>query len=134
MRRRRPGVARRSLVQFDLSQPFCYWPAVVAYYWLQTPAGSVTLRVIYTVRSNTPDAVLDYTMDWSEWLDGDTIASSIWTAESGITINSSSNTTTVATVWLSGGTAGESYRVTNQITTAAARTDDRSLFITVKNL
>lgn len=79
-----------------------------------------------------PDAVLDYSVDWSAWLDTDTIATSAWTAATGITVDSDTNSTTIATVWLSGGTAGRNYAVTNRITTAAGRTDDRTIIIKVR--
>lgn len=81
-----------------------------------------------------PDAVLDWNFDWSNWLDGDEeIDVSTFIVSSGITVNSTSNTATSATVWLSGGTAGV-YRVTNRVTTDSipARTDDRSITIRVK--
>jgi len=39
-----------------------------------------------------PDAVLDYGFDWSDWLaDGETISTSTWTVETGITKDSDSN-------------------------------------------
>lgn len=77
------------------------------------------------------DAVLEYVIDWSAWLDGDTIATSAWEADDdGITIDSDTNTATTATVWLSGGTLGATYRIANHIVTAAGREDDRT--ITVK--
>ena len=78
-----------------------------------------------------PNDVLDYVFDWSAWLDTDTISTSTMTAETGITIDSDSNTTTTATVFLSGGTAGRTYRVTNRITTAGGRTKDKSMIIEV---
>ena len=79
-----------------------------------------------------PDAVLDYSINWSTWLvTGDTIVTSTWTADTGITIDSDSNTTTATTVWLSGGTAGESYGVTNHIVTDDGREDDRTITILV---
>lgn len=78
-----------------------------------------------------PNAVLDYINDWSDWLVTDTIATSTWTVPTGITKDSSSNTTTTATVWLSGGTAGVSYTVVNRIVTAAGRTEDRSVVLMV---
>ena len=79
-----------------------------------------------------PDAVLDYTLDWSSWLaDGETISTSSWTVEAGITEDSDTNTSTNATIWLSGGTDGSSYIVTNRITTSESRTDDRSVKISV---
>jgi len=76
-----------------------------------------------------PDAVLDYQVDWSDWLDSDTISTSTWTVPSGLAEDSASNTTTTATVWLSGGTAGTSYTVVNHIVTAEGREDDRSIII-----
>jgi len=85
------------------------------------------------VRVKDPDAVLDYQFDWSEWLGSDTISTSTWTVPSGITKDSQSNTTTTTTIWLSGGTAGGEYTVTNQIVTAGGRTEDRSFTIKVQN-
>ena len=76
-----------------------------------------------------PQAVLDYTIDWTKWLDevSDTIATSTWTVPTGLTKVTESNTSKLATVWLSGGTVGTNYTVTNRITTAGGRTDDRSI-------
>lgn len=80
-----------------------------------------------------PDAKLDYTWDWSLWLpNGDTILTSAFTPSPGITVNSSSNTTTNSTVWLSGGTEGQSYTVTNEITTVQGRIDDRTITIRIQ--
>ena len=81
-----------------------------------------------------PDATLDYQVDWTTWLSGDsdTISSSTWTISgSGLTEDSSSNTTQVATIWLSGGTEGSSYEVTNRIITANGRTADRTIYIVI---
>jgi len=79
-----------------------------------------------------PDSVLDYAIDWSAWLDTDTITDSDWTATDGITVDSNTFTDTVSTVWLSGGTAGDTYTVTCHITTAAGRQDARSIKIKCK--
>ena len=79
-----------------------------------------------------PDAVLDYTRDWSPFLGTDTIATSTFTVPTGLTKVTETNNTTTATVWLSGGTAHSMYVVTNRITTAGGRTDDRSWLITVR--
>jgi len=79
--------------------------------------------------------VLDYQTNWSDWLGADTISSSTWTADTGLTVDSDSNTTTTATVWLSGGTASEwdlkRYAVTNQIVTAAGRTAERIIYVAI---
>jgi hypothetical protein len=77
-----------------------------------------------------PDARLDYTIDFSTYLGTDTISSVAWTAP-GLTVNATTNTTTTATIWLSGGSAGKVYRVRCRINTAGARTDDRTFEIEV---
>lgn len=88
------------------------------------------MAIIFT---KDPSAVLDYQVDWSTWLDGDTITTSAWVVPAGITETTSTNTATTATIWLSGGTAGERYRVTNRIVTAGGRTDDRTITIRVED-
>lgn len=76
-------------------------------------------------------------------LQGATISSSAWTVPSGITEDSSNTATvdiagityavnTVATVWLSGGTAGNEYRLVNEITTSDSRTLQKSITIRVR--
>ena len=86
-----------------------------------------------------PDAILDFTVDWSDKLaTGEEISSSSWVVPTGITEGSgafaSTNTTTTATIWLSGGTLGETYNVVNRIVTdsAPARTLDQTLEIKVR--
>lgn len=84
--------------------------------------------------SKDPDAVLDYTLDWSSWLNsagGDVIATSVWTVPAGIATVGNTNSGNQTTVWLSGGTAGQSYAVSNRITTAGGRTEDRTIQINV---
>jgi len=78
-----------------------------------------------------PSAVLDYQIDWSTWLGTDTITTSTWTVPTGITQASATNTTTTATVWVSGGKAGQRYTLVNRIVTAGGRTDERSIEIDV---
>ena len=81
-----------------------------------------------------PDELLDYTLDWSRFLDTLTISSVIWkfiqsdgTESSalsdsdtfnGLTVNSRSNTDTTATIVLSGGTANVDSKLVCQITTS----------------
>ncbi|PQM45213.1 hypothetical protein C1Y40_04639 [Mycobacterium talmoniae] len=85
-----------------------------------------------------PSATLDYTVDWSAWMpSGDTIKTAAWTATTGLTVASSpaaSTTATTATTFVSGGTAGQSYTLTCEITTTAGRTDSRSMTIAVQDL
>jgi hypothetical protein len=81
-----------------------------------------------------PDAKLDYKIDWTAWLaSGETVSVSTWTVPSGITKDSDSITDAGAstTIWLSGGTVGTDYSLTNHITTSASREDDRTIKVGV---
>jgi len=81
-----------------------------------------------------PAADLDFYVDWSEWLaDGETIAQSEFTIPDGIESHDDGNNDTASVVWLSGGSPGRRYRVTNQITTSEDRIDERTLIIEVQN-
>ena len=81
-----------------------------------------------------PSAVLDYVFDWTEWLaTGETITDHTITADTGITVDSSTESDGKVTVWLSGGTAGINYKVACLITTSAGRTDERTIWIKVTN-
>jgi len=81
-----------------------------------------------------PSAVLDYVFDWNEWLaTGETITDHTITADTGITVDSDSESSGKVTVWLSGGTAGQNYKVACLVTTSACRTDERTIWIKVTN-
>lgn len=76
-----------------------------------------------------PGAVLDYAVDWSDWLaDGEIITASTWTIEpAGLTRVDDDFSDTAATIWVSGGTAGNRYALTNHITTSQGREDERTI-------
>ena len=94
-----------------------------------------------------PSAVLDWAYNWNDssggktpWLaTGETIAIDpdtgqkmiTITADSGITVDSSTESGGKVTVWLSGGTAGQNYKVACLITTSAGRKDERTIWIKV---
>ena len=83
------------------------------------------------------DAVLDFAIDWSDWLDdaeGETILNYQLRPSTGITINSHSQADGVVTMWLSGGEAGRNYTVGCLITTNSLprRIDERTITISVR--
>ena len=78
-----------------------------------------------------PNAVLDYTLDWTLWLNGDTITSDTWTVPGGLTSVLEVTTARTSTIWLSGGTTGTEYTLVNRIVTIGGRTEDRSVVISV---
>jgi hypothetical protein len=86
----------------------------------------------------SPAAILDYEFDWSTWIPtGDTISAVTFTGSSGITVETSpavSHTNSTATAWVGGGTAGQTYTLSCQITTTAGRVDVRTQSINVVNL
>jgi len=82
-----------------------------------------------------PDEVLDYGINWSELIDeGDEISASTWVVPTGITKNSDTfdAPTSTTTIWLSSGTIGTTYELTNRIVTAGGRTRDQSVRLKVK--
>ncbi len=79
-----------------------------------------------------PSDVLDYSIKWRKFLESDTISTSTWVLESGITKDSDTNDATSATIWISGGSAGSKYIVTNRIVTSGGRTKDKSFTLKVE--
>jgi hypothetical protein len=86
------------------------------------------------VNSKDPDSVLDYQFDWSSWLGADTIASVTFSVDGGLTEDSSINDDTSATIWLSGGESGRSYKVVCSITTSGGRKCDRTMIVPVQEM
>ena len=81
-----------------------------------------------------PDEVLDYGIDWTARLAGDTIISSGWIIiPDEVTKDSDIYTETSTTIWVSGGTLGASPSVTNRIVTAGGRTMDQSVILPIRN-
>lgn len=81
------------------------------------------------------DATVDYNVNWGKkHLRGDTILTSDWDVPAGITKESDSHTSGITTIWLSGGTPGENYSLTNQITTAQGRTLEQTIVIRVREV
>lgn len=92
---------------------------------------------VFKDHKKDPDATLDWIFDWNDWLtEAETISSSSFILDPGISIDpvkGNSNTTKTTVVWLTGGTEGQVYRVTNRITTSEGRTDDRSFTLRCTN-
>ena len=77
-----------------------------------------------------PNDIADWGCDWTLWLsEGEIITSSSWVVPNGLVAVSDSNTNTTTNVFLSGGSSGTAYIVTNRITTNQSRSEDRSMRI-----
>lgn len=85
-----------------------------------------------------PADVLDYTLDLRPFLEAvtpeDDIFSVTWIVPAGLTLNSQTQGVGLATVWLSGGTAGTDYTVTARVVTDAGRTIERNVNLYVREL
>jgi len=77
------------------------------------------------------------------YLQGATISSNSWIVDPGITVVSNNTNAitiagiayaanTVATIWLSGGQVGHTYKCINRIVTSDGRTKDKTLYVTCK--
>lgn len=80
-----------------------------------------------------PDEILDYQIDWTTRLEGDTISSSEWVIVSGVglTANNAAKTDTTTRIWLTGGTEGVTYILRNRVVTAGLRTMDQTAQILI---
>ena len=80
-----------------------------------------------------PDSMLNFSHDWSDWLAvGDTISSRQWAIEP---LNDGTPATPVLAgdttdiVFVSGLQSGKIYKLTEEVTTAAGVTDQRTIVI-----
>ena len=90
-----------------------------------------------------PQSVLDYQQDWTKWLGSDIIALATASAEiivgdtSPLEIEGVVFADKVVTVWITGGTAGNRYAVTVEVTTSTTpvpRVEQRSFLLEIKHL
>lgn len=85
-------------------------------------------------RAADPDDVADYVINWT--LDtGDIITASTWSIvddSTGLTIQTTSFTDGTASVWLTGGTAGDNAKLLNHITTQGGRQFDQTVTLKIK--
>ena len=85
----------------------------------------------YPTFQKVPLAIRDYTVDWSASATGDAIASVAWSVPAGLTNVATSNTSTTATIRLSGGTAGQVYVVVCTVTHASGQVNRRRFAVAV---
>lgn len=82
-----------------------------------------------------PDALLDYSFDWSAWLldIADTIYSATVTAAAPLTTPSAPFVAGgVVHQFIGGGTLGSTFPVVCQIITAGGRTEERTIYLKIR--
>lgn len=73
--------------------------------------------------SKDAQSILDFSIDLSNLLQtGETIATSSWSVPSGITQVTATNSSEIATIWLSGGTLNNIYELVNTVVTNSTPT------------
>ena len=95
-----------------------------------------------TTFNKDPQAKLDYSFDWREWLIAEQIASFTLlidpvTPGTGLSVADTPAPTQnfgIVTFWLQGGVDSDTYNVTCRVTTTEGRTDDRTMKIKIKQL
>lgn len=90
-----------------------------------------------------PNEIQAYSVDWSRFLNtGDTISTVAWYIDGvltgsyqqsqNLTFVQPTNTTTVATIRITGGNVGQRYKITCRITTADGLRYERSIYLTIR--
>jgi hypothetical protein len=78
-----------------------------------------------------PDSTTDFAFDWSADLDGDTLSTSVFLLPDGLTQVSVIMEPTRTAIFVSGGSCGAIYRITNRVTTSGGRSWDKTIYIKV---
>jgi len=85
-----------------------------------------------TLPPKDPDELLDYRFDWAGRLEGDPIAGVEFQVSAGLDILDTEFDQTSASLWLQGGTAGETAKVTCRVRTATGRTLEHSAELPIR--
>lgn len=80
-----------------------------------------------------PEAILDYTLDITDWLDEGDMLLSFEVLTEGVELVSSVVDGSKCVAWLSGGVIGEPASATFRFTTQLGRTDDRTMFFKIRD-
>lgn len=84
-----------------------------------------------------PHSRVDYAIDWGFYLDGQTIADSIWSVTpdeaGGIAVEAASFDLNRSAARIAGGRAGRVYSVSNRVTMSDGSVDERSIALRVED-
>lgn len=85
--------------------------------------------------SKDPDEILDFSLDWSERLEGDTISAATWGTSDpvGLTRTSQQVSGGVTSAFFSGGAEGTTYSITVTIDTAGGRRMQETAKLKIKS-
>ena len=96
------------------------------------------MSVIATARyvgktTKDPDSILFYRIDWTDWLEGDSIYGNVWSVTGGLVIvpGSASVVGNVVRVKISGGTLGTLATLTSRMTSTGFETEDATIALRI---
>jgi hypothetical protein len=106
---------------------------VEAFPILRTHTVKCSMARIPSWPSKDPNDSAVYRIDWTDRLAGDSISTSTWTLLQGsVALGSSSNTTTTATVLITGGTIGETATIVNRVTVSSGEQWEQTVKLPVR--
>lgn len=77
-----------------------------------------------------PNGVEYYDIEWEDWLNGATISASTWSiVPSGPVLTNPTSGATITGVYVTGGTLGKMYSLTNRLTSGAGEVADRTIIL-----
>ena len=83
-----------------------------------------------------PASRVDYAIDWSGYLDGQTVSASVWTVApaepQGVAVAEASFDLNRAAARIVGGIVGHVYQVSNRVTLSDGSAEERSIFLRVE--
>ena len=89
------------------------------------------MEIEMIVFSQRTDAVLDYGFEW-DLADGESLFQSVCTVPAGLRKITQTMGVNITVVWLTGGTSGQDYTVSNHVTTDQGREDTKSFVLKVR--
>lgn len=88
----------------------------------------------FAIVEQDPNAIEDWTFNWTRWLNGATIVSATWDVPEGLTKISDLTETPMSSLRITGGTPGETYECVNHIIASDGRETDRTLAVVIKEM
>jgi hypothetical protein len=96
-----------------------------------TSGSALNIDSAFPVVYKSPQSVKRVIVDWSQWIDGQTIKSSSWTCPD-LQLANTSFSDDRTTVFVGGGELEKTYTLTNRISDSSGRIEERSVTISVK--
>lgn len=85
----------------------------------------------YFLFEKDPSENANIIVDWSQWLEGDTIGTSVWEIPAPLASAANGRNNTTTNAWVDGGVLGEHYFLSNTVTTVTGRAGKRTVVLRI---